>query len=121
MGSTAGVEQGTWTSTIGDPELSAVWKDPDFDPAECAYSSPLRYTPQGKCLVVAWLGRDLIPTVIRVETLYLTDDRRGIGAQVIFGDHAVLEVPPGALGRGVPAGAGPMDLGSDARFAILSA
>ena len=27
----------TWTNRIGDPELSAVWEDPDFDPAERAF------------------------------------------------------------------------------------
>jgi len=27
------VATATWTNTIGDPELSAVWKDPDFDPS----------------------------------------------------------------------------------------
>ena len=26
-----------WTNTIGDPELSAVWRDPDFDPAVRAF------------------------------------------------------------------------------------
>ena len=33
VGSTVDVENATWTNTIGDPELIAVWKDPDFDPA----------------------------------------------------------------------------------------
>ena len=27
----------TWTNTIGSPELIAVWKDPDFDPALRAF------------------------------------------------------------------------------------
>ena len=27
----------TWTNTIGAPELIAVWKDPDFDPAQRAF------------------------------------------------------------------------------------
>ena len=27
----------TWTNTIGDPELIAVWTDPDFDPALQAF------------------------------------------------------------------------------------
>lgn len=32
VGSTVDVAEATWTNTIGDPELIAVWKDPDFDP-----------------------------------------------------------------------------------------
>ena len=32
VGNTVDVENATWTNTIGDPELIAVWKDPDFDP-----------------------------------------------------------------------------------------
>ena len=37
VGDTVNVEHATWTNTIGDPDLSAVWKDPDFDPAERAF------------------------------------------------------------------------------------
>ncbi|MFG0282935.1 MAG: DUF3604 domain-containing protein [Phycisphaerales bacterium JB039] len=37
VGSTVDVEHATWTNTIGDPELIAVWTDPDFDPAERAF------------------------------------------------------------------------------------
>ena len=32
VGNTVDVKNATWTNTIGDPELMAVWKDPDFDP-----------------------------------------------------------------------------------------
>ncbi len=32
VGNTVDVANATWTNTIGDPELGAVWKDPDFDP-----------------------------------------------------------------------------------------
>jgi hypothetical protein len=32
VGSTVDVAKATWTNTIGDPEMIAVWKDPDFDP-----------------------------------------------------------------------------------------
>jgi hypothetical protein len=32
VGDTVDVATATWTNTIGDPELSTVWKDPDFDP-----------------------------------------------------------------------------------------
>jgi hypothetical protein len=37
VGSTVDVANATWTNTIGDPELVAVWKDPDFDPAQRAF------------------------------------------------------------------------------------
>jgi Protein of unknown function (DUF3604) len=37
VGSTVDVENVTWTNSIGAPELSTVWKDPDFDPAERAF------------------------------------------------------------------------------------
>ncbi len=33
VGNTVDVATATWTNTIGDPELIAVWKDPDFDPS----------------------------------------------------------------------------------------
>ena len=32
VGNTVNVQEATWTNTIGDPELIAVWEDPDFDP-----------------------------------------------------------------------------------------
>lgn len=37
VGSTVDVARATWTNTIGDPELIAVWKDPDFDPRVRAF------------------------------------------------------------------------------------
>jgi hypothetical protein len=37
VGSTVDVASATWTNTLGDPELVAVWKDPDFDPAQRAF------------------------------------------------------------------------------------
>jgi hypothetical protein len=37
VGNTVDVASATWTNTIGDPELVAVWKDPDFDPAQKAF------------------------------------------------------------------------------------
>jgi hypothetical protein len=33
VGNTVDVKEATWTNTIGDPELIAVWKDPEFDPS----------------------------------------------------------------------------------------
>lgn len=32
VGNTVNVKEAFWTNTIGDPELIAVWKDPEFDP-----------------------------------------------------------------------------------------
>jgi len=37
VGDTVDVATATWTNTIGAPELSAVWKDPDFKPSQRAF------------------------------------------------------------------------------------
>lgn len=37
VGSTVDVAGATWSNTIGAPELIAVWKDPEFDPALRAF------------------------------------------------------------------------------------
>jgi hypothetical protein len=37
VGDTVDVANATWTNTIGDPELLAVWTDPDFDPKQRAF------------------------------------------------------------------------------------
>jgi Protein of unknown function (DUF3604) len=37
VGTTVDVANASWTNTIGDSELAAVWKDPDFDPALRAF------------------------------------------------------------------------------------
>ncbi|MDH3948519.1 MAG: DUF3604 domain-containing protein, partial [Gammaproteobacteria bacterium] len=37
VGTTVDVKNATWTNTIGDPELIAVWKDPNFDPKQRAF------------------------------------------------------------------------------------
>jgi hypothetical protein len=37
VGNTVDVANATWTNTVGAPELIAVWKDPDFNPAQRAF------------------------------------------------------------------------------------
>jgi hypothetical protein len=37
VGDTVDVANATWTNTIGDPELMAVWKDPSFDAQQRAF------------------------------------------------------------------------------------
>jgi hypothetical protein len=37
VGDTVDVASATWTNTIGDPELAAVWTDPAFDPTQRAF------------------------------------------------------------------------------------
>jgi hypothetical protein len=37
VGNTVNVAKAVWTNTIGDPELIAVWTDPEFDPGLHAF------------------------------------------------------------------------------------
>ena len=37
VGNTVDAANATWTNTIGDPELIAVWEDPEFDPKQRAF------------------------------------------------------------------------------------
>ena len=37
VGNTVDIANATWANTIGDPELIAVWKDPDFDASQRAF------------------------------------------------------------------------------------
>lgn len=37
VGNTVNVEEATWTNSIGDPDLTAVWKDPDFNAKDNAF------------------------------------------------------------------------------------
>jgi hypothetical protein len=37
VGDTVDVANARWTNTIGDPDLSGVWSDPDFDPSLSAF------------------------------------------------------------------------------------
>lgn len=37
VGNTVDVGNTTWSNSIGAPELSAVWEDPEFDPEQRAF------------------------------------------------------------------------------------
>jgi len=37
VGSTVDVAKATWKNSIGSPELSTTWRDPDFDPRQPAF------------------------------------------------------------------------------------
>jgi hypothetical protein len=75
VGSTVDLENATWTNTIGDSELSAVWEDPDFDPAQRAfyYARVLEIpTPRWTAYDAERFGVELLPgtTMILQERAY---------------------------------------------------
>jgi hypothetical protein len=37
VGNTVDIQNATWTNTIGDPDLTAVWTDPNFNPEQHAF------------------------------------------------------------------------------------
>jgi hypothetical protein len=60
------VKTATWTNTIGDPELAAVWADPDFDPTVRAfyYARVIEIpTPRWTAYDVARFGITMTPEV----------------------------------------------------------
>ena len=62
VGDTVNVADASWTNTIGDPELIAVWKDPDFDPSlrACYYVRVLEIpTPRWTAHDVKYYGVEL--------------------------------------------------------------
>ncbi len=70
VGNTVDVPSATWTNTIGDPELSTVWRDPDFDPAMRAfcYARVIEIpTPRWTCYDAARFGIKMSPEVPMVH------------------------------------------------------
>jgi hypothetical protein len=66
VGDTVDVTTATWANTIGDPELSAVWKDPEFDPSVRAfyYARVIEIpTPRWTCYDAARFGITMPPEV----------------------------------------------------------
>ena len=66
VGSTVDVTTATWTNTIGDPELSAVWTDPNFDPSVRAfyYARVIEIpTPRWTCYDAVRFGIKMSPEV----------------------------------------------------------
>jgi hypothetical protein len=66
VGNTVDVSRATWTNTIGAPELIAVWKDPDFDPALRAvyYARVIEIpTPRWTCYDAVRFGVSMPPDV----------------------------------------------------------
>ena len=64
VGSTVDVASATWTNTIGDPELIAVWKDPEFDAKQKAfyYARVLEIpTPRWTAYDVQRFGNEPLP------------------------------------------------------------
>ena len=37
VGNTVNIAEATWVDSIGEPQLSALWRDPDFDPDQSAF------------------------------------------------------------------------------------
>jgi hypothetical protein len=66
VGSTVDVASATWTNTIGEPELIAVWSDPDFDAAQPAsyYARVLEIpTPRWTAYEAKRYGLELDPKI----------------------------------------------------------
>ena len=66
VGDTVDVATATWTNTIGAPELSAVWSDPDFDPSLRAfyYARIIEIpTPRWTCYDAVRFGVKMAPEV----------------------------------------------------------
>jgi hypothetical protein len=65
VGNTVDLETGAYTNDIGDPQLSAVWQDPEFDASQSAfyYARVLQIpTPRHSLLGAIQLGIDVSET-----------------------------------------------------------
>ncbi len=70
VGNTVDLANATWSNTIGDPELIAVWEDPEFDPDQRAfyYARVLEIpTPRWTAYDARYYGIDL-PEDVRMTT-----------------------------------------------------
>jgi hypothetical protein len=66
VGDTVDMRTATWTNTIGAPELSAVWRDPEFNPRQRAfyYARVIEIpTPRWTCFDAVRFGLTLPPEV----------------------------------------------------------
>ncbi len=71
VGNTVNVEKAIWSNTIGDPELIAVWRDPDFDAAQRAfyYVRVIEIpTPRWTAYEAKHFGKDNIPKEAKMTT-----------------------------------------------------
>jgi hypothetical protein len=71
VGNTVDVANATWSNTIGSAELIAVWKDPDFDPAQRAfyYGRVIEIpTPRWTAYDAKFFGIRMAPEVSMVTT-----------------------------------------------------
>jgi len=78
VGSTVDIKEASYTNNIGDPELSVVWTDPDFDKNELAfyYVRVLEIpTPRWTAFDAKFFGLDNVPDKTRMviqERAYTT-------------------------------------------------
>jgi hypothetical protein len=66
VGNTVDVATATWTNTIGDTELTAVWSDPEFDATQRAYYYARAIeipTPTWQCHDCVHFGIKMLPEV----------------------------------------------------------
>src|SRR5204862_297078 len=109
VGNTVDVATATWTNTIGDPELVAVWRDPDFDPSVRAvyYARVLeiptpRWTAYDAAYLLANQARFVQPAILTFEQVFIGASTSGPGVvrAVTVTDEALRTcAKPEALGK----------------------